>query len=704
MDQPKGRMGRENPMNDPSLNLTASNTPQKPETETRKKAKKKLSSKYFGKQILDDVSVGHPTADSNDGIIPPSSSSQQPLHLTKQDSKARSAPSPMTITMTSPPPNPPLQQEFQNQENETPISQSRKPFRPDSQVPMAIPDSVSQARGNLRKVPKRASALAIPTTTSPPSPISQQAHIQASPQVQMKKTTRSPSPQHQPLQQPYNPEPPLRKVALRSAAAATATPPPQPQPMWGRNILRQTSQADRLFGASPLPQRSSPTLSHESLDEEIAQREQMREATRALRQQNTAPTSSPLTLGTLLEQPTNNDEDDISISTFGSGKGLLSRPSPSRSSSILLGRNIPRTRTHSGDGVSVVSSISGDSALRPQPQRKGGTAPDQNRKTSSQLKLPITINRAMTSSTPRPRADSNGAEERKVATLTPREETPRAVARKQMSEVRAPVENKAEEVRREPVRDSSPEVRGQPRKVSRQDTSKTQQTADSRARSEHERVRKEKERKMKEREEQERMLQEQREEKEKEEKYQQFLAEEHRRWRIKEKDESGDEFGDEEKKGTQKKQRSRTVLERLFLTVGEKSEFEEKEQEEAFDAEKFKMIQGSLAAELLELIEKSRSNPRPSPVSSLGPAPAAEGATGVKEESKGKGDEDERSEGSFDEDEYFREIAALSLAEEGGEEEEKESITGKVCNLPSHSPHFCDIRESSVKYNASRTQ
>lgn len=300
-------------------------------------------------------------------------------------------------------------------------------------------------------------------------------------------------------------------------------------------------------------------------------------------------------------------------------------------------------------------------------------------KINAQLKLPITMNRTMTSSsTPRAQTDSNGAEALKASpTQNPREkESTRALSRKPLNELRGTsMDEEGKEAKQDSTRNSSLKVevkereisQRSARKISRQETSKTQQTTESRTRSENERVRREKERKMKEREEQEKRLQVLREEQEKEERYQEYLKEEHRRWKIREK-----QFG----------QRKRTVLERLFLVVGEKSEFEE---DDTYDAEEVKVIQGTLAAELLELIEKSRLN-RPQVVSATASSKPEEGDSGSFPVAGKIADEDEKSENSsFDEDEYFREIAALSFAE-GGEDEDVDQSTGKVASSLSPAP------------------
>ena len=339
-----------------------------------------------------------------------------------------------------------------------------------------------------------------------------------------------------------------------------------------------------------------------------------------------------------------------------------------------------------------MSSISGESS-HPQPQRKGTTAThNAPGKINAQLKLPIPMNRTMTSSsTPRAQTESNGAEELKAfPTQNPREkESTRALSRNQLSELRGTSMNdEGKEAQQDSARNSSLKVDAKereisqrsPRKISRQETSKTQQTTESRTRSENERVRREKEKKMKAREEQEKRFQVLREEKEKEERYQEYLKEEHRRWKIREK-----QFG----------QRKRSVLERLFLVVGEKSEFEE---DDAYDAEEVKVIQGTLAAELLELIEKSRLN-RPPVVSTPVSSKPEEGDSGKIANG------DEKSENSsFDEDEYFREIAALSFAE-GGEDEDMGQSTGKVSSSLSPSRTLTDsFREFSVKYSACQTR
>jgi hypothetical protein len=200
------------------------------------------------------------------------------------------------------------------------------------------------------------------------------------------------------------------------------------------------------------------------------------------------------------------------------------------------------------------------------------------------------------------------------------------------------------------------------------------------------RVRKEKEEKMREREEREERLE--RETKEKE--YQKYLQEEHERWLVRDKRSSKDP------------KIQRTFLERLFLNVGEKSKFDPpSESDEATgggvcggNEKEVKILQGTLAAELLELIEKSRitkppalttakeGKTTPPVVSSLFPS-------GKKKESergqeKGDGDEEVEEDSVFDEDDYFREIAALSLEGEEGEEEKKTN-SGKVIFVHSHS-------------------
>lgn len=147
------------------------------------------------------------------------------------------------------------------------------------------------------------------------------------------------------------------------------------------------------------------------------------------------------------------------------------------------------------------------------------------------------------------------------------------------------------------------------------------------------------------------------EEREMEEKRQKYLEEEHRRWKFKEKVES---------KGGKK----RTTCGRLFLQVGESSEFEENNNSNNdnnnSNNEEIKVIQGTLAAELLELIEKTRGV---RPVEVKRTDSKVDQNSVVKSPQNIKTNEPDyetrESESSFDEEEYFREIAALSLETEG---------------------------------------
>lgn len=317
-----------------------------------------------------------------------------------------------------------------------------------------------------------------------------------------------------------------------------------------------------------------------------------------------------------------------------------------------------------------MSSISGDShpppQSQPQPQPPSGS--NFLRKASTQLKLPVSISRTMTST--RPRAESKVQDQQPDGSKSQRENSPeireirRSMSKKRSSEIKLPLELGSSEAPLVPPL-HLPAPSPLPPSSSTPLTKEIQEDPcpPPQGITKNEKIKKLKERKMKKFEEEEEQRRLQEEEKAREEQLRQHLEKEHQRWKIKDKKY-------EIYENNQKKILTRSLSERLFLRVGEKNEFldeqdREQEQEEGMDHEKqeIKIIQGTLAAELIELIEKSRFS-RPteikgqqgrtsSPPPSSTPAPPGAGTS-----------MDEEKDSTFDEDEYFREIAALSLESE----------------------------------------
>ena len=314
-----------------------------------------------------------------------------------------------------------------------------------------------------------------------------------------------------------------------------------------------------------------------------------------------------------------------------------------------------------------------------------------NRKASTQLKLPITINRSL--------GQRGRAETSEVKNNNEKNSIRQSVlSEKQIqNEVRSESPTKFQ---KEPPMETIPEQKPEltrEKSINRPELkkSKSQVKRELNEILGEDKMKTSKERRMAEKIERERI---ERDEREAEEKRQQYLEEEHRRWKIKDKIDS---------KGGRTK---RTVCGRLFLQVGETSEFDENNiQDQKNENEAVNVIQGTLAAELLELIEKSRgvrpvevqrqnskddkkdiNSPRGTNNKEL-TLDTTESKTSIhdnnnnhnnnnEENNENKNNEDnngtkqnERRESddrsSFDEEEYFREIAALSFETGGGEQQ-----------------------------------
>lgn len=349
-----------------------------------------------------------------------------------------------------------------------------------------------------------------------------------------------------------------------------------------------------------------------------------------------------------------------------------------------------------------------------------------NRKASTQLKLPITMNRQVTS---RPRSDSTDAKKNEKSSTRPsllsdklnqneiKSESP-LILHKQPNETKENIkelkdspEQKITELKREKsmnrteLKKSKSEVKRELNDILSEDKMKIM-----------------KERKMKEKLEKEKK---EKEEKELEEKRLQYLEEEHRRWKFKDKIDSTSGNG-----------KKRTLCGRLFLQVGESSEFDEKD-EKLENEEEIKVIQGTLAAELLELIEKTRGvkpveiqrqNSNSSEIDKkddknkiITPSSRSNSqqieknesknlnnisSTNIKQDKKHDTDSDHDSDSSFDEEEYFREVAALSFDTEGDDitsSNTSQGIGKGPLALVGRLPDSLKVKGSSLSKEAAKT-
>lgn len=553
--------------------------------------------------------------------------------------------SPQTIaTMMSPPPFLNSDQEELSPSLQSPPTQSLKPFVPSAQMPMVASSEALQLRGKLRQTAnKRPSAMPTPQTPEITDPsLETSTGVYQSPRQQIRKGAAQPS-----LLQTVALKPSSQQRQNSPLTPSTETAPPS---LYGRNLLKQTSQAGRLYGKQlsvhapsteplsesyPHPRRKTDVPTQPSIPEDAMQPPQSLD-------NDQEPEAS--------RQPKRDDEND-SISTFGSQ--LMSQHN----------RTVSRTPFPGGDdGISIISSVSGDSERDRVKGRDRDTDKSRRgkelqspfgRKASAQLKLPISRTLPPSHST----AIGTGNERRQDSMIGKTDNEEKAnVSQRQMVEMK----EKEFEIRPTEGISRRTDVPGILQTYSATAQIEAKEQKERRARREQEIARAKE-------------LEEQRAiELEKEEEREKYLQEEHKKWKIRDKFRQNSPTPIPSKGRHSKSSEKRSMCERLFYLVGEKKEDEDDEVEDN-EGEKLKVIQGTLAAELLELIEKSRGVTKPTTIKTAATSIPVNPATTTTNSNPPQNEINEREtiipfseekdhdEDSFNEEDYYREIAALSL-------------------------------------------